>query len=256
MLLADTHTHLHFNHYQTDLPGVLKRAQDNGVQRILTLGTDYHSSCSTVNIANKYDFIFAGVGIHPTEVKKNWKEHIPEIVHLLKSEPKIIAIGEIGLDLYWKDVPLSDQIPVFEKMLDIAEELNLPVSIHNRKAQREMQQVLRSFGIRQLRGVMHSFAGNIEDADFYLDLGMYISFTGVITFKNFKQMEIVKYIPLNRLLLETDSPFLAPVPHRGKRNEPAYIQFTARKLAEIHQVSYKEICQITWKNANNLFHWE
>jgi len=255
-MFTDTHTHLHFDQYEADLPQVMERARHAGIDRILTLGTDLESSRQTVEIAKRYEDVFAAVGIHPTDVRKSAPEDIAAIEELAAAEKKVVAIGEIGLDLYWKEVPLEDQIPVFKSMLGIAERLGLPVVIHNRDAQQEMQQLFRELEVESLRGVMHSFAGTVEDAQFYLQQGMYISFTGVITFKNFKEMETVETVPLDRLLLETDSPFLAPVPNRGKRNEPSFVEFTARKLAEIHNVDVNEIFLRTTENANALFRWK
>lgn len=253
--LTDTHAHLQFEHFAGDLPQVVQRAREVGVRRILTLGTDLPSSRESLQIADRYPEVFAAVGIHPTEVHKTSPGDVSAIKELAKSEEKVVAIGEIGLDLYWKEVPLTDQLPILEQMLEVARELGLPVVIHNRDAQPEMQRLFRQLGIRRLQGVMHSFAGTADDARFYLELGMHISFTGVITFKNFKQTEVVKSVPPDRLLLETDSPFLAPVPYRGKRNEPAFVQYVARKLAEIHQIPVEEICRITFENARNLFGW-
>jgi len=253
--LSDTHAHLHFEHFADDLPRVVRRAQEAGVRKILTLGTDLPSSQESLQIADRFKEVYAAVGIHPTEVHKTSPEDIPVIKELANSQEKVVAIGEIGLDLYWKEVPLTDQLPVLERMLEIAQELDLPVVIHNRDAQPEMQRFFRQLGIRHLKGVMHSFAGTADDARFYLELGLHISFTGVITFKNFKQMEVVKTIPPDHLLLETDSPFLAPVPYRGKRNEPAFVRYIAQKLAEIHQMSLEEICKVTSENARKLFGW-
>lgn len=254
-MLTDTHAHLHFEQFREDWPEVIRRARETGVRRILTLGTDADSSKASLKIARDYPEVYAAVGIHPTEIFRSGEGDLARIKELTQSE-KVVAIGEIGLDLYWKEVPLQAQLPVLEKMLQIAGEVNLPVVIHNREAQPEMQQFFRELGITSLRGVMHSFAGSSDDAQFYLDLGMYISFTGVITFKNFKEMEVVKNIPPERLLLETDSPFLAPVPKRGKRNEPAFVKYTAEKLAEIFEIPFEEICRITARNANDLFGWE
>ncbi|GAB4340301.1 MAG: TatD family hydrolase [Calditrichia bacterium] len=252
---TDTHAHLHFDNFQEDLTAVVERAEAAGIDRILTLGTETESSTSAVNIAEQFPRVFAAVGIHPTDIFKtatNRKEAIRELA--IKSK-KVKAIGEIGLDLYWKDVPLREQLPVLEEMIDLAEELQLPVVIHNRDAQAEMQDFFRAHGISRLRGVMHSFAGNETDVEFYLERELYISFTGVITFKNFKQQEVVRSIPLNRLLLETDCPFLAPVPKRGKRNEPAFVQYTAQKLAELLETSVDEVARKTFENSVQLFGW-
>ena len=255
MDLTDTHTHLYFDQYRNDLPDVIQRAEEAGLTKILTLGTDLKSSREAVRIANQYEMVYAAVGIHPTDVHHSTPADFPEIKKLAQNEEKVIAIGEIGLDLYWKEVPLQDQLPVLDKMLEIAAELNLPVVIHNRDAQPEMQQFFEKNQIQSLRGVMHSFAGSSEDAQFYLNRELYISFTGVITFKNFKSMDVVKLVPAERLLLETDSPFLAPVPRRGKRNEPAFVRHIADKLAEVHSVSVEKICSVTCRNAEELFKW-
>jgi TatD DNase family protein len=256
MNLSDTHTHLHFDQYHDDIDHVISRARDAGIKRVLSLGTNLFSSLATLKIANAHDFVFAAAGIHPTDVLKSHSGDPQKIKELAESEDKIRAIGEIGLDLYWKEVPLDKQIPVFEKMLEIADKLNYPVVIHNRDAHPEMRQFFEERSITSLKGVMHSFSGSVGDAHFYLERDLHISFTGVITFKNFRELDVVKEIPLDRLLLETDSPFLTPEPYRGKRNEPAYVQFVARKLAEIYQISPEDVADITFKNANNLFGWD
>jgi TatD DNase family protein len=255
MKLTDTHTHLHFDQYRSDIEAVVSRAREAGIRKILTLGTDLPSSISSLNIARRHDFVYAAAGIHPTDVLNSQPEDVKRIKELAAGEDKIIAIGEIGLDLYWKEVPLERQIPVFEKMIELAGELDLPVVIHNREAHPEMQQFFLDRGIENLRGVMHSFSGTAADARFYLDRGLSISFTGVITFKNFKEMEVVKSIPLDKILLETDSPFLTPMPYRGKRNEPAYVRFVAQKLSEVYEISLEELAEKTFQNANRLFGW-
>ena len=255
MNLTDTHTHLHFDQFHDDIDEVIQRAQQEGIKKILTLGTDLPSSQHTVEISKKYHNVYSAVGIHPTDIFKIKENDFNFIKKLAAKNSEVVAIGEIGLDLYWKEVPIKNQIPVLKKMLEIAKDLNLPVVIHNRDAQIEMQNIFREFEITNLRGVMHSFAGSIDDAKFYLDMGLFISFTGVVTFKNFKELDVVKSIPLNKLLLETDSPFLAPVPKRGKRNEPAYIRYIAKKLSEIFNIPCDELIQITTKNSHQLFKW-
>jgi TatD DNase family protein len=255
MNLTDTHTHLHFDQFRSDIDKVIQRAQKEGVKKILTLGTDLKSSQRALEISKKYHDVYSAVGIHPTDIFRARENDSNFIKELATINSEVVAIGEIGLDLYWKEVPLKNQIPVFKKMLEIAEDLNLPVVIHNRNAQIEMQKIFREFESTNLRGVMHSFSGSINDAKFYLDIGLYISFTGVVTFKNFKELDVVKSIPLNKLLLETDSPFLAPVPKRGQRNEPSYIKYTAKKLSEILDIPIEEIIRVTAENAHQLFKW-
>jgi TatD DNase family protein len=255
MQLTDTHTHLHFENFSEDLPAVIARAETTNVYRILTLGTDLDTSRRSLDIANRYDFIYAAAGIHPSDVYNCKPNHTEKIHQLAEKEPKIVAIGEIGLDLYWKDVPLRDQLPVFSNMLEVARQIGLPVVIHNRDAHREMKNFFKETHINKLSGVMHSFSGSIEDADFYLDMGLYISFTGLITFKNFKNYDVVKSVPAERLLLETDSPFLAPVPRRGKRNEPSFVKYVAEKVAELHGIPTGVLADITFRNAHQLFKW-
>lgn len=254
-MLTDTHTHLHFEQYANDLPEVVERAIASGVQKILSLGTDLPSCHQTIQLTKRFKNVYAAVGVHPTDILRTEPEDLSQIKELATSEKKVVAIGEIGLDLFWKEVPLYQQLPVLEKMLELADQLKLPVVIHNRDAHSEMRKFFEQHDIHSLKGVMHSFSGSEEDVQFYLSRGLFISFTGVITFKNFSRQQVVKAVPLDRLLLETDSPFLTPTPHRGKRNEPAFVKYIAEKLAEIHHISFEEISQRTTANAAELFGW-
>lgn len=254
-MLTDTHTHLHFEQYTNDLLEVVDRAVCSGVQKILSLGTDLPSCHQTIQLTKRFKNVYAAIGIHPTDILRTDSEYFSPIKELAASEKKVVAIGEIGLDLFWKEVPLHRQLPVLEKMLELADQLKLPVVIHNRDAHPEMRKFFEQHNIHSLKGVMHSFSGLEEDVQFYLSRGLYISFTGVITFKNFSRQHVVKAVPLDRLLLETDSPFLTPAPHRGKRNEPAFVKYIAEKLAEIHHISFEEISQRTTANAAELFRW-
>lgn len=254
-MLTDTHTHLHFEQYAHDLAEVVERASASGVHKILSLGTDIPSSYRTIQLTKQFKNVYAAVGIHPTDILRTESENLFQIKELAASENKVVAIGEIGLDLFWKEVPLHKQLSVLEKMLEFADQLTLPVVIHNRDAHPEMRKFFEQHNIQSLKSVMHSFSGSEEDVQFYLSRGLYISFTGVITFKNFSRKQVVKSVPLDRLLLETDSPFLTPAPYRGKRNEPAFIKYIAEKLAEIHHTSFEEISQRTTANAAELFGW-
>ncbi|MFZ0391324.1 MAG: TatD family hydrolase [Calditrichia bacterium] len=253
--LTDTHTHLHFGQFEKDLPAVLQRARDAGVNRILTLGTELESSRKSLQIAEENPSVYAAVGLHPTDIRQNPDRGSGQFAAMIKESEKVAAIGEIGLDLYWKEVPLQEQLPVFKNMLELAAELELPVVIHNREAQAEMQQFFRENNIHRLHGVMHSFAGTPADVQFYLEKGLHISFTGVVTFKNFRQWDTVRQVPLERLLLETDSPFLTPEPYRGRGNEPSFVRFTAEKLAEFYEMDFADLCRITSENAAALFAW-
>lgn len=253
MIFTDTHTHLHFEDFDNDREAVIFRAGEAGVSRIITLGTSLSSSRETLKIARQYPQVFAAAGIHPSEAHQVSPGEEEAIRKLAQQEEKIIAIGEIGLDFYWDKTYHREQYDVFRSMLKIAREVNLPVVIHNRSAQREMEWFFQEEGLRMLDGVMHCFAGEVIDARFYLDMGLHISFTADITYKNFLRTEVVKFVPLDRLLLETDSPFIAPANFPKKRNEPANVIYVAEKLAEIHHTTIQEIAGITTENACRLF---
>jgi TatD DNase family protein len=248
----DTHTHLHFEQFDADREDVINRAKQAGVSRIITLGTGLSSSLETLKIAKQYQQIFAAAGIHPSEAHSAAPADDAAIKKLTREE-KIIAVGEIGLDFYWDKTFYREQYDVFRRMLYIAREVRLPVVIHNRSAQREMQWFFQEEGIAELEGVMHCFAGDTIDARFYLDMGLHISFTADITYKNFSRTGVVKLVPLDRLLLETDSPFITPANFPEKRNEPANVVYVAEKLAEVHAMPLEKIARITTENARRLF---
>jgi TatD DNase family protein len=249
----DTHTHLHFVQFDKDREDVINRAREAGVSQIITLGTGLFSSLETLNITQQYPQIFAAAGIHPSEAHTAAPGDDAAIKKLLLEEEKIIAVGEIGLDFYRDKRYYAEQYNIFRTMLSIAREVNLPVVIHNRSAQREMQWFFQEEGITELRGVMHCFAGDIIDVGFYLNMGLHISFTADITHKNFSRTDVVKFVPPERLLLETDSPFIVPTKFSAKRNEPANVLYVAEKLAEIRDMPVEEIARITTENARRLF---
>ncbi|MCK5076027.1 MAG: TatD family hydrolase [Calditrichia bacterium] len=255
MIIIDSHTHLHFEHYQKDLTEILHRADNAGIKKMLTIGTDIKSSKQSLELAKQYpNYLVAATGFHPTDCLNATYDDFDIIKKMLLENSEFVAVGEVGLDLYWKDVPLKQQLLVFEAMHNISEEIKKPMIVHNRDALQEMRNYFDSYPTKnKVPGVMHSFAGTIEDAEYFLDLGFYISFTGVVTFKNFKQQDVVKYIPAEKLLLETDSPFLAPVPYRGQRNEPAYLKNTLIKLAEIKNMDVEKLAEITLHNTIDLF---
>lgn len=252
-MFIDTHTHLHFEDYDQDRDKVIERAVDSNVKRIISLGIDYSSSLKTVEISGKYEQVFAAVGIHPSEAHLANKEDYQKIRAFTEQESKIVAIGEIGLDFYWDTSHADKQYSNFREMLRLAKQVKLPVVIHNRKAHREMEWFFQEEGILELDGVMHCFSGDIEDAKFYLDMGLHISYTGNITYPDFRKINVVKFIPLDRILLETDSPYMTPEAFRKKRNEPAYVPYVAEKLASLHNKPVDEIAQITTGNAKRLF---
>lgn len=250
-MLIDTHSHLNSDVFKDDLDAVLSRARENNVSRVISLGIDVASSRANIELSEQYDGFFVAAGIHPSEAHKVEANYVDEVRQLV-GHNRAVAVGEIGLDFYWDKSHYRKQYDVFREMLNLGKELQMPVVIHNREAMREMQWFFQEEGFRSVDGVMHCFAGDRTDARFYLDMNLHISFTANITYKNF-DLDVVRYVPLDKILLETDSPYMAPKEMRKKRNEPAYVTHVAQKLSEIHKISYEEICQITTDNACRLF---
>jgi TatD DNase family protein len=250
--MIDTHCHLEMDPFEGDRDNVIKRAREAGLEALLTIGSDFESNKGAVALAEEYDDIFAVVGLHPHDAK----DFTPEVFNQIKiwaAHRKVVAIGEIGLDYHYDYSPREIQRSVFRQLLDYAKETGLPVVIHSREAKEDTLGILKDSGIGQ--GVMHCFSGDRDTAERALAMGLYISFAGPVTFKNASGLqEIAKIIPDERLLVETDAPFLAPVPVRGKRNEPAFVVHTARFLAELRGVSLEDIDRITTINAKRLFH--
>ena len=252
-MLFDTHAHYDDKRFEDDRDVVLKSLSGLGVSNVMNIGSSMKTSLSSVKIANEYDFVYASVGVHPSETGNLTDADMDKLIKLSKNE-KVKAIGEIGLDYHYlpDDVPPETQKLWFKKQLDVAKEVNLPVIIHDRESKGECLDILINEKISN--GVVHCFSGSAETAKRILDLGMMISFTGVLTFKNArKAIEACSVIPLDRLMIETDSPYMAPEPHRGERNFSGYVEFVARKMAEIKNISYEEIVKITDKNAKRFF---
>jgi len=251
-MFIDTHAHLEMEDFASDRQAVLDRAREAGVNFILTVGTDEVSGEKAVCLAEGYDFIFAAVGIHPHEAKKVGRKTYDHLKKLAKSK-KVLAWGEIGLDFFRNLSPPDKQREVFVNQLEIASEMKLPVIIHDREAHREIIAILATRK-GKITGVIHCFSGDERMAARLIDMGFYISLPGTVTFAKADGVRrVAKYLPLDRLLLETDAPYLAPEPHRGKRNEPAYVVLTARKIAEIKNRTVEELGEITTKNACSLF---
>ena len=256
--LVDTHAHLDEEAFRTDLDEVIERAREAGVMRIVTIGTTAESSRSAVEIASRFDNVFAVVGIQPNYVSQaapdDW-----EAIEQLAGEPKVVAIGETGLDRYWDYAPIDEQQEYFTRHLDLARRLNLPFTIHCREAEDDVVARLKAQAgtAGPLRGIMHSFAGNLETACACLELGMHISFSGMVTYKKNRELRsVAAEIPADRILIETDAPYLAPTPRRGKRNEPALVRHTAECVAETRGVSVDDVARQTTGNACELFGWE
>ena len=250
--LIDTHAHLQLEHLDADREEVIRRAAEAGVAAIICVSTDAASSRQALTLAEKYPSIFAAVGIHPNDCGAAGDKDFLEIAELAR-HAKAVAIGEIGLDYYWKNVDAATQARAFVKQLELAQKLNKPVIIHNREAGGDILKVLQETGLTRLRGVFHCFSENAEYATQVLALGSYISFTGNLTYKKSALPAVAETVPLERLLLETDCPFMAPMPHRGKRNEPAFTLAIAAKLAALKHMPTAEMCRLTSQNAAQLF---
>ncbi|MEJ2542539.1 MAG: TatD family hydrolase [Calditrichaceae bacterium] len=251
-MFVDTHTHLDFDTYNEDREKVIQRAIENQVMAIITIGTDLETSKQAILIAEKYASIYASVGIHPSDCV-NVKDKDFEFIRELASHEKVIAIGEVGLDYYHMHAEKDIQHDAFRKQIQIARDLNLPLIIHNRDSHEDMLKILDEQNVKDIGGVMHSFTGDNNFLDKIISMNMHVSFTGNITFKKSTSDELVKKAPIENMLLETDCPFLTPVPLRGKRNEPGFIVHTAKKIAEIKEIELELLGRITTENAENLF---
>jgi len=243
--LVDTHCHLDFPDFNNNRDEAIKRALGENIWMI-NVGTDTKSSQKVIEIAEKYEGVFATIGLHPSEAEENFDINY---YRELAKHPKVVAIGECGIDLKSQKLNLKSQIKIFEQQIELALELDKPLMIHCRDAHKEVLEILKEYNHR---GNIHFFSGTWEQAQKYFDLGFTISFTGVISFAR-DYDEVIKNAPLEKIMIETDAPFVAPVPFRGKRNEPLYVTEVAKKIAEIKGVSYEEIAQITTKNALRFF---
>jgi TatD DNase family protein len=253
--LVDTHCHLDFDWYAADLDNVLARAAEAGLGRIIVPGIDLQSSQAAIELAEECTMILAAVGVHPNS-SADWRDDWLDDVRQLARHEKVVAIGEIGLDYYRDHSPRNVQQEAFEAQLSLAAELNLPAIVHNREADEDVLLRLRhSVGlVGAAGGVLHSFSGPWSTATAALEIGYYLGFTGPITFKKADDLrDVAARVPIDRLLVETDGPFLAPQPYRGKRNEPAYVSYVARRLAEVRGMTEAEIARQTSANAAALF---
>ncbi|MBQ1867129.1 MULTISPECIES: TatD family hydrolase [Selenomonas] len=252
--LVDTHTHLNDAKFSGHEQEAIERARENGVTRLINMGDTLESSAKAVELAAAYEGVYAGVGIHPEEAFPMTSRDDDQLAAWTE-EPRVVAIGEIGLDYYWEKDQEKRQLQqqVFIRQLDLARQLHLPVCVHDREAHGDTLSILKREG-RGIRGVMHCFSGSFEMAQELLKLGWYIGVDGPLTFKNAAKLpEIVQKFPLERLLVETDAPYMAPVPMRGKQNEPAFVRFVAEKVAEIKGISLETVAKQTSQNAEELY---
>jgi len=252
-MLIDTHAHLTMNEFSADLDRVIERAHVAGVEIIVNASFDMESSIRSVELADKFPDIFASVGIHPHHSDTVSEESIAGLKEIARNK-KVVAIGETGLDYFENPIPKDIQRQAFIDHITLAKELNLPIILHGRESGNEMLEIIEKRGGSGLRGVFHCFSEDESYAQRALDLGFNISFTGIITFKNANKMrEVVKYVPLEKILIETDCPYLSPQAFRGKRNEPSYVKIVAEKIAEIKNIAIEDVASTTTENAKKLF---
>lgn len=252
-IFFDTHAHLHFPEFAADLGEVLQRAREAGVRFMLTIGTDVEDSRQAVALAEQHPDIYAAVGIHPHDAAEADESALAELEQIARSSPKVVAIGEIGLDYYRNLSPHETQRRIFRRQLHLARRLQKPVLIHCREAHADTLEILLAEGVQDVGGIMHCFSGDAVVARQCLDLGLLISVAGPVTYPNARKLpEVVQLTPADRLVVETDCPFLPPQPYRGKRNEPAYLPITAAKVAELKGEPPEELGQVMARNALSL----
>ena len=250
-MIFDTHAHYDARRFDSDRHELLASMQQNGVGRILNAGCDLESSRMAIELAHQYDFLYAAVGSHPDDA-----DHVDgalvDTYRELAKDKKVVAIGEIGLDYYYEDVPREQQKKAFQMQMELARELNLPVIVHERDAHSDGLEIVKDFP--DVTGVFHCYSGSLEMARELVKLGWYVGFTGVLTFKNArKALEVAENVPLHRIVLETDCPYMAPEPYRGKRCDSTMLPRMAEKLAQLRDKTMEEIEQITWENGCRLF---
>jgi TatD DNase family protein len=253
--LIDSHAHIQDKEYAGETAAVIQRAGEAGVEQIIVVGGagDMSSNTAAVALAESYANLYATVGMHPHDAKDVGEEELQELKELAANS-KVIAVGETGLDYFYNHSPREVPRRVFAPFIRLAGETGLPLVVHVRDAASEAVELLRNESAGKIRGVIHCFTGDYDAARNYLDLGFYLSFTGIITFKNAEALrEVVRKVPLDRMFVETDSPYLTPVPYRGKRNEPAYVRFVAGAIASVKSLTIEEVARVTTSNVRALF---
>ena len=252
-MFIDTHAHLFYPNFSEDLDEVIERAKSSEVDYIIIPATDIGTAKQTLALADKYEMIYAEVGIHPHETKE-WTNDNLKVIEELARHPKVVAIGEIGLDYYYDFSPKEKQIEAFRAQIELALKLDLPVVVHNRESDEDIMQIVREYCSSGLRGQFHCFNGSLSYARDLIRMKYFVSFTGNITFKKADLLrETLSNIRLHYIMLETDSPFMTPIPYRGKRNEPSYVKYIAQQIAELHKIPIEEVARITSINAFRLF---
>lgn len=253
-MFIDTHCHLYDEAFDADRDAAVRRAIEAGVTTMLLPDIDSSETARLEALCGQYPDVFRPMaGLHPTSVKENFEGELQHVRERLDSGRHFVAVGEIGMDLYWDRTYEGEQREALRRQMVWAEEKGLPVCLHIRKAHNEVFGLLRDMGRRSYRGVMHCFGGSVQEAQRAVEMGFHLGIGGVVTFKNAGMAEVVKAVPLERLLLETDAPYLTPVPHRGQRNESAYIPLIAERIAELRGISRDEVAEVTTASARSLF---
>lgn len=252
-MLFDTHAHLNAEEYKEDLDEVISRALEAGVTNMVVVGFDRPTIEKAIELVDRYDFLYASVGWHPVDAIDMTEEDLVWIEELAAHQ-KVVALGEMGLDYHWDKSPKEIQKVVFRKQIQLARKVHLPIIIHNREATADIIEILKEEKADEVGGIMHCFSGSPETARECVNMNFYISLGGPVTFKNAKRpKEVAAEIPLDKLLIETDCPYLTPHPFRGKRNEPSYVKLVAEQIAEIKGITYEEVAEVTSKNARKFF---
>lgn len=251
--MIDTHCHLYLDEFKDDLCQVVARAKNAGVKRIFLPAIDSQSHQEVISLESNYpSFCHAMMGLHPCSVNEHWKQEM-EIVERYFTERSFAAVGECGLDFYWDKTYVDEQYQALEAQIELAHRLSLPLVLHTRNSMQEAIELLKKHKSKRLTGIFHCFSGSIEQANEIMKLGFFMGIGGVVTYKKSGLNEVLKKVPLSSLVLETDAPYLTPVPHRGKRNESGYLSFIASKIAEIKGISEAEVEEVTTANAESLF---
>ena len=252
-MLIDSHCHLDMRDFDKDREAVIQRAQKDGIVHMISIGIDVGSSQSAIDLARQYDFISATVGCHPHDADECSSLDLEKLTSMAV-EPEVVAWGEIGLDYYRNYSKKENQRKIFQVQLELAQRAELPVIIHDRDAHKEVYAILEKMGKGERKGIIHCFSGDRGLAEAFIALGYYISIPGTVTYKKAGQIkEVAATIPLDRMLVETDAPFLAPVPRRGKRNEPSYVAYTAREIARLRDIPFETVAEQTTRNARTIF---
>lgn len=253
-MIFESHAHYDDDKFDEDREELLSHLVENGIEYVVNIGSSIDSCKRTVKLMERYDYIYGALGIHPNEVHLVTDEEYEWLVREVKTNPKVRAIGEIGLDYYWEEPEPSVQKEWFEKQIELARQVKLPMVIHSRDAAKDTYDMMNALRCSEIGGVVHCFSYSAEEAKKYLDMGFYLGIGGVVTFKNGKKLkEVVEYAPLDRILLETDCPYLAPEPNRGRRNSSLNIPYIAKAIAGIKGVTYDEVVDITAQNAKKIY---